>query len=274
MANSNSSNKNKSELVSSVIFSGLTSPTVPTDVIPSGFAGIVADSSGVLQSVAADGTVSSLGENLLSVTAGEALSAGNWVYIKNSDGKAYKAKADASTTAPAVGVVNAAALLGASCLIQTEGFFASTSLTTGSTYYLSAATGGAMTTTAPTATGQLIQVLGVATSATKLEMRVGGRAVTTDLNVPAFLLAGTGSVLTSGTTVAPTNFIHHVSGTSAIVNITVPAAMTAGGQIVLIPDAIFTMTNAGNIAIAVTAVVNKALIMTYDGTKWNPSYLS
>ena len=47
-----------------------------------------------------------------------------------------------------------------------------------------------------------------------------------------------------------------------------------GGQITLIPTGVFTTTNAGNIAIASTAVVGKALTMTYDSTttKWYPSY--
>ena len=39
-------------------------------------------------------------------------------------------------------------------------------------------------------------------------------------------------------------------------------------------NGIFTITTAGNIALASTAVVGKALIMTYDNTtsKWYPSY--
>jgi hypothetical protein len=42
----------------------------------------------------------------------------------------------------------------------------------------------------------------------------------------------------------------------------------------LIPTGIFTTTTAGNIALASTAVVNKALYMIYDPTtaKWYPSY--
>ena len=48
-----------------------------------------------------------------------------------------------------------------------------------------------------------------------------------------------------------------------------------GGTITLIPTGAFTWTTAGNIAVAGTAVVSKALIMTYDyGTgKWYPSYV-
>jgi hypothetical protein len=48
-----------------------------------------------------------------------------------------------------------------------------------------------------------------------------------------------------------------------------------GGSITLIPTGAFTWTTAGNIAVAGTAVVNRALTMVYDsGTaKWYPSYV-
>jgi hypothetical protein len=44
----------------------------------------------------------------------------------------------------------------------------------------------------------------------------------------------------------------------------------------LIPTGVFTWTTAGNIALAGTAVVSKALTMTYDATttKWYPSYIA
>ena len=48
----------------------------------------------------------------------------------------------------------------------------------------------------------------------------------------------------------------------------------AGGQITLIPTGLWATNTAGNIALATTAVVNRALTLTYDsGTaKWYPSY--
>ena len=81
--------------------------------------------------------------------------------------------------------------------------------------------------------------------------------------------------IASATTIAPTTPIVFISGTTAVVTITAPSPISAGGgQITLIPTGAFTTTNAGNIAIASTAVVSKALIMTYDVTtaKWYPSY--
>jgi len=81
--------------------------------------------------------------------------------------------------------------------------------------------------------------------------------------------------IASGTTIAPTKGITFISGAAAIATITAPSPISAGGgQITLIPTGAFTTTTGGNIALASTAVVNRALIMTYDsGTaKWYPSY--
>jgi hypothetical protein len=82
--------------------------------------------------------------------------------------------------------------------------------------------------------------------------------------------------IASATTIAPTNPISFVSGTTAVVNITAPSPISAGGgSIILIPTGAFTWTAAGNIAVLGTAVVNRALTMTYDvtTTKWYPSYV-
>ena len=81
--------------------------------------------------------------------------------------------------------------------------------------------------------------------------------------------------IASATTIAPTKAITFISGTTAIVTITAPNPISlGGGTITLIPTGIFTTTTAGNIALASTAVVGKALLMTYDvtTTKWYPSY--
>jgi hypothetical protein len=104
-------------------------------------------------------------------------------------------------------------------------------------------------------------------------------SATAELAAPNFRLPGTGSnavlgpALASAATIAPTHAVHHVTGTTNVVNITPPWTGFTG-QIVLIPDAIFATTAAGNIALASTAVVSKALIMTYDpvAAKWYPSY--
>jgi hypothetical protein len=81
--------------------------------------------------------------------------------------------------------------------------------------------------------------------------------------------------LASAATIAPTTAIAFVSGTAAIATITPPASLGSfSNRITLIPTGVFTTTAAGNIALASTAVVSRALTMTYDATttKWYPSY--
>jgi len=105
-----------------------------------------------------------------------------------------------------------------------------------------------------------------------------GGTITFNENTIETGLKATGAVaptIASATTIAPTTQIVFISGTTAIATITAPAPIsTTGGQITLIPTGIFTTTTAGNIALASTAVVSRALIMTYDATalKWYPSY--
>lgn len=65
--------------------------------------------------------------------------------------------------------------------------------------------------------------------------------------------------------------LFYVSGVVAINTIPAPYSSFMG-SITIIPTGIFTTTAIGNIALASTAVVGKALIMSYDGTKWYPSY--
>jgi hypothetical protein len=117
-------------------------------------------------------------------------------------------------------------------------------------------------------------------STTNLVVRLADDSANTGLeaNVLISRLNATSAAaptIASATTIAPTNSIVFISGTTAIETITAPAPISAtGGQITLIPTGIFTTTTAGNIALASTAVVSKAMIMTYDSgtTKWYPSY--
>jgi hypothetical protein len=82
--------------------------------------------------------------------------------------------------------------------------------------------------------------------------------------------------IASAATIAPTTSIVFISGTAAVVTITAPTPIASGGgRITLIPTGAFTWTTAGNIAVAGTAVVSRALDMIYDvtTTKWYPSYV-
>ena len=91
-------------------------------------------------------------------------------------------------------------------------------------------------------------------------------------------LYATGSAaptIASATTIAPTRGITFVSGTSTIQTITAPSPISAGGgQITLIPTGAWATGTSGNIAVATTAVINRALILVYDAAtgKWYPSY--
>jgi len=85
------------------------------------------------------------------------------------------------------------------------------------------------------------------------------------------------AAIASAATIAPTTQAFHVTGTVSIGTITAPTACTGTTtmcQITIIPDGILTTLTSGNIAIASTTVVSKALIMTYDPatSKWYPSY--
>lgn len=81
------------------------------------------------------------------------------------------------------------------------------------------------------------------------------------------------TVIAAAATIAPTSSVFHVSGTAHTVDtITPPAGLAAGGALHIIPDSTWATTTSGNIALASTAVVNKQLIMVYDGTKFYPSY--
>jgi hypothetical protein len=80
-----------------------------------------------------------------------------------------------------------------------------------------------------------------------------------------------GAAVASASTIAASGPIFHVTGTATINTISVPFSGFTG-NITLIPDGVFATGTSGNIAIASTSVIGKTLIMTYDGTKWYPSY--
>ena len=90
----------------------------------------------------------------------------------------------------------------------------------------------------------------------------------------------TAPVASAAGAVLPSGPLFHITGTAAITGFTIPvgcdATAVGGSSFTVIPDAIFTWTAAGNIALAGTAVVNKALTFIWDAknSKWIPSYIS
>lgn len=93
-------------------------------------------------------------------------------------------------------------------------------------------------------------------------------------NVGMIANQGSAPTLASAATIQPRNPVTFVSGTTAISTITVPPEMAGGGQLTLIPTGLWSTNTSGNIALATTAVVNRALILTWDAAagKWYPSY--
>jgi hypothetical protein len=102
--------------------------------------------------------------------------------------------------------------------------------------------------------------------------KTGGTTVTAAITANAVPPNRSISTIASATTIAPTGNIHVISGTTLITTITVPSWCSPTCQITLIPSGAFTTDASLNIKLASTAVVGKALIMTWDGTDWCPSY--
>lgn len=94
-------------------------------------------------------------------------------------------------------------------------------------------------------------------------------------NNPSPNKAVTTAVASAAGVTSVTGPLFHVTGTNAITGWTLPVGFT-GGSFTVIPDAVFTWTAAGNIGLAGTAVVGKALTFTWDSNagKFYPSYIA
>lgn len=112
-----------------------------------------------------------------SYTAGEGLAKGDAVYIK-SDGKAWKAKADAAATMPCVGFAAAAAEAEAAVSIIGPGQIMADvqgggALTVGGKCWVSAGTAGQVTQTAPVGSANVQQCVGYMKDADDLHVIIG-----------------------------------------------------------------------------------------------------
>jgi hypothetical protein len=104
------------------------------------------------------------------MAASEGLSPNDVVNIFDDTGTTKCRKADATdATKPADGYVKAAVELGANATVYTDGYLPGTGLTVGSKYFLSADTPGAVTTTPPSGTGNIMQQIGKAVSPTAIK---------------------------------------------------------------------------------------------------------
>ena len=106
------------------------------------------------------------------IVASEALTAGDLVNVWNNAGAFNVRKADASTSGKeAHGYVLAAFASSASATVFFEGSDTQVTALTPGKQYLSATTAGRSVATAPSASGQVVQQVGFATSATVLNFQ-------------------------------------------------------------------------------------------------------
>lgn len=116
---------------------------------------------------------SGIGADTAVVVASEALAAGDLVNIWNDSGTAKVRKADASTSGKeAHGYVLAAVASSGSATVYFEATNTQCTGLTPGRQYLSATTPGKSTGVAPTGSGQVVQMVGIATSATALNFQL------------------------------------------------------------------------------------------------------
>lgn len=108
-----------------------------------------------------------VGPDTKTIQASEALAAGDFVNIHNSGGARVR-KADAATGKRADGFVLAAVASGANATVYLEGTNTQVSGKTPGALQFISATPGTTTETAPTTSTHIVQVLGVALSATEI----------------------------------------------------------------------------------------------------------
>ena len=114
--------------------------------------------------------------DVVTVTSGEALLAGDFIYIDGS-GEARKASA-ASGGNRTIGYVKTAVGAATSVDVFFEGRnSALAGLTAGDEYFLDDVTAGAVTNTAPTTSGSFVQSVGFAISATEIVFEHGTLAI-------------------------------------------------------------------------------------------------
>lgn len=117
---------------------------------------------------------SGIGADTASIVASEALAAGDEVNIFNDGGTPKMRKADASTSGKeAHGFVLAAVSADVAGTVYFEGLNDQVSGMVAGPVYLSAAAPGTVTATPPSGSGNIVQRLGVALSATSINFEAG-----------------------------------------------------------------------------------------------------
>ena len=106
-----------------------------------------------------------------SAIVGENVSFGDVLYLKFSDGKYWKANATAYTTTPATRIALGTITANNSGNLLVEGFIRFDSWNFAANKVYLNTTAGTLTTTQPSTTGNQLQVVGIAFSATKLHFK-------------------------------------------------------------------------------------------------------
>ncbi len=128
--------------------------------------GIALDSAGKLDN---SFMPTGIGAETKQLTTSEDLSSGDWVNIYDNTGTPTARKADATTVGKrAHGFVLAGTTSGSNATVYVAGINTGRSGLTGGTTYFLAATAGSETDTAPSASGNVVQEVGIALSATEV----------------------------------------------------------------------------------------------------------
>jgi hypothetical protein len=119
-------------------------------------------------------------EQVISRTAGEAISAKAAVCLGESDGKVYKAKADSSSTMPAVGITKESVSAGSTAKIYQSGIVTSVlreaDFSPDDIVFVSPVTAGKVTKTPPETVGHFVQTMGRAINTSDIVLEVGSFA--------------------------------------------------------------------------------------------------
>lgn len=92
-----------------------------------------------------------------------------------------------------------------------------------------------------------------------------------NFGITGYTAKAVGGSVSSAATITPTGPIFHITGTTTVNTINLPYTGFTG-SIQIIPDAATPFGSSGNIATATVCVTGKTMTMTYDGSKWFPSY--
>ena len=214
------------------------------------------------------------GNLVVTLTAGEALSANDAVYVSvgaadggRTAGRAYKIDATNDNRIEFVGFAITSASAGSSVSIQAGGgLIGFSGLTTGRQIFASVTTPGATQSSSPTLAGQWIVPLGIATSASTVAVNAAGSATAVKITSEAdpFVYAsviqvnGTNQTLTTGNTVV----LVYTGGTNRTITLPAPTA----GKIVHIKkcDATVATVTISAPSGTIDGTASKVLLSQYD----------